>query len=51
MYLMYYRFFFRRMVKISESVDDMVAFTRLTDNIIEHISFSQDPNLAEVCVI
>ncbi|XP_060772802.1 deoxynucleoside triphosphate triphosphohydrolase SAMHD1-like isoform X2 [Neoarius graeffei] len=36
-----------RMFKISETIDDMEAYTKLTDHIFEQILYSSDPNLAE----
>ncbi|XP_072014052.1 deoxynucleoside triphosphate triphosphohydrolase SAMHD1-like [Amphiura filiformis] len=35
-----------KLVKMSEAVDDMVAYTKLTDNVILEIMQSDDPNLA-----
>ncbi|XP_060772817.1 deoxynucleoside triphosphate triphosphohydrolase SAMHD1-like [Neoarius graeffei] len=37
----------RRMFKISEAIEDMEAYTKLTDHIFEQILYSSDPNLAE----
>ena len=34
------------MVKMSEAVEDMVAYTKLTDNIMHEIMQSDDTNLA-----
>ncbi|XP_060772872.1 deoxynucleoside triphosphate triphosphohydrolase SAMHD1-like isoform X2 [Neoarius graeffei] len=36
-----------RTCKISETIDDMEAYTKLTDHIFEQILYSSDPNLAE----
>ncbi|XP_068119754.1 deoxynucleoside triphosphate triphosphohydrolase SAMHD1-like [Hyperolius riggenbachi] len=36
-----------KLYRISESVDDMVAYTKLTDNIFHQILYSSDPNLKE----
>ena len=34
-------------MKMSECIDDMAAYTTLTDNIFEQILYSYDPNLQE----
>ena len=36
------------MLKISEAIDDMVAFTQLTDHVYHQILCSSDPKLTEV---
>ncbi|XP_064640237.1 deoxynucleoside triphosphate triphosphohydrolase SAMHD1-like isoform X1 [Lineus longissimus] len=36
-----------KLLRMSEAMDDMVAFTQLTDHIFEAILYSTDPNLAE----
>lgn len=38
----------RTMVKMSDAIDDPVAYTRLTDNIVQQILASTDPKLHEV---
>ena len=35
---------------MSEAINDPVAYTRLTDNIIQRVLESTDPKLDEVCV-
>lgn len=39
---------FYREVKMSEAIDDPVALTRLTDQVLQQIQISSDPNLQEV---
>lgn len=38
---------FRKMCKLSETVDDMEAYQKLTDSIVEHILWSTDDKLKE----
>lgn len=38
------------MLKMSECIDDMVAYTKLNDNIITMIENSVDGKLTEVCM-
>ena len=35
---------------MSEVIDDMVAFTRLTDTVLQQIQLSDDPNLQQVTI-
>ena len=41
-------FFLSKMVSISESIDDMVAYSQLTDHVFYQILYSTDPGLEEV---
>ena len=47
--------YYSYMKKMSDAIDDMVAYTQLTDYIYQQILFSMDENLQEVlhhdCVI
>ncbi|XP_047669851.1 deoxynucleoside triphosphate triphosphohydrolase SAMHD1-like [Tachysurus fulvidraco] len=40
-----------KMYKMSEAIDDMEAYTKLTDNIFEQILYSSNPNLSEAQTI
>ena len=39
-----------RKMKMSEAIDDPVAFTRLTDTVLQQIQLSDDPNLQQVTI-
>ena len=41
-------FVVRKMFSISESIDDMAAYTQLTDQVYYHILYSTDPALEDV---
>lgn len=40
--------FDRKKVKISEAINDMVAYTQLTDTVMQHIMISEDEEFDEV---
>ena len=39
---------FRKKLRMSESVNDMVAYAKISDSIFEMIAASEDPNLKDV---
>lgn len=41
----------RKPVKLSQCIDDMHAYTNLTDHVFHQILLSTDPNLKEVSIL
>ena len=44
-------FGYRKLVKMSEAIDDMEAFTVLTDSVIYAIAFHPDEKLKKVVIV
>jgi hypothetical protein len=42
-------YFYSKLTRMSEAIYDPVAYSHLTDSVLQQIMLSSDPNLRKVC--